>query len=121
MEKDPLWKSFGYAGSGIWAVIKKERNMKIHLAVTALVVVCGCIFHITRTEWLICLVLFALVMSLEMMNTAIEAVTDLASPKYSSLARLSKDAAAGAVLLSAVIAAGIGLSIFVPAFLRYVS
>ena len=63
---------------------------------------------------MICLILFALVLSLELVNTAIEAVVDLASPDIHPLAKLSKDAAAGAVLISAIISAVIGLMIFIP-------
>ncbi|WP_276665077.1 diacylglycerol kinase family protein [Sharpea azabuensis] len=78
------------------------------------VILCGIYFQLTKIEWLICMVLFGLVISLELVNTAIEAVVDLASPDYHELAKLAKDAAAGAVLVSAIVAAIIGLSIFIP-------
>lgn len=112
--RSPLWKSFGYAFQGIWAVIRRERNIKIHLTITAMVIAAGIIFHISVTEWIVCMILFALVLSLEMVNTAVEACVDLASPEKRPLAKLAKDAAAGAVLISAIFAAIIGLIIFVP-------
>ena len=101
-------------GREIIHTIKKERNIKIHLSFMCAVILCGFYFHITKIEWMICLILFALVLSLELVNTAIEAVVDLASPDIHPLAKLSKDAAAGAVLISAIISAIIGLMIFIP-------
>ena len=99
--KDPLYKSFGYAFRGIWATIRSERNIKIHCAVAALVVVFGLWLGLSKMEWMICFILFGQVISLELVNTALEAGK-------------AKDAAAGAVLVSAIFAAVIGLMIFVP-------
>ena len=113
-KKDPLTKSFGYAFQGIFAVILKERNMKIHCFMTAAVVIFGAALKINRQEWFTCLILFALVMSLEMVNTAVEAAVDLATDKIDPRAKLAKDAAAGAVLVAAIFAAVIGLIIFLP-------
>ncbi len=112
--KGPLSKSFVYAFEGIKATILKERNIKIHLCFMLAVIICAFLFHITKVEWMICLILFALVISLEILNTAIEAVVDLASPQYHEKAKLAKDCAAGAVLVAAVFAAIIGLMIFLP-------
>jgi diacylglycerol kinase len=107
-------KSFGYAFRGIKTVFATEANMKIHLVIAILVVICGFFFRISVTEWLLCLLCFGLVLSLEMINTAIEKTIDLVSPEYHSLAEKAKDAAAGAVLISAIIAAIVGLIIFIP-------
>lgn len=112
--RQSLLKSFQHAFEGIIHTIKKERNIKIHLSFMCAVILCGFYFHITKIEWMTCLILFALVLSLELVNTAIEAVVDLASPDIHPLAKLSKDAAAGAVLISAIISAIIGLMIFIP-------
>ena len=111
--RQSLLKSFQHAFEGIIQTIKKERNIKIHLSFMCAVILCGFYFRITKIEWMICLILFALVLSLELVNTAIEAVVDLASPDIHPLAKLSKDAAAGAVLISAIISAIIGLMIFI--------
>lgn len=113
-KKQSLGKSFQHAFAGIRAVIRKERNMKIHCFAAVLVILCGILFHISRTEWLICLILFALVMSLEVLNTAIESTVDLVTEEYDPKAKLAKDAAAGAVLVAAIFAAVIGILIFLP-------
>lgn len=112
--KNPLYKSFEYAFEGIFAGIRGERNMKIHCFAAVCVIVAGVLFHISVTEWCICLVLFGLILSLELVNTAIEAVVDLVTEDKKPLAKLAKDTAAGAVLIAAVMAAMAGLLIFVP-------
>jgi len=88
--------------------------MHIHLIVAALVVIFGWVLHLSTTEWLLCLLCFGLVITAEMMNTAIENTVDLSSPQKNKLAGKAKDIAAGAVLVSAIIAACIGLIIFIP-------
>ena len=113
-KKDPLYKSFGYAFAGIFTVVTKERNMKIHCVAMVCVVIAGFVFHITPVEWCICLTLFGLVMALEMVNTAVEAVVDLVTKERRPLAKLAKDAAAGAVLVFAIASAIIGFMIFGP-------
>lgn len=110
-------KSFKYAIRGIKDVISGEMNMRIHLFITVLVVISGLVFKITYTEWLVCVLCFAVVMTAEMINTAIEAIVDLVSPSKHELARKAKDVAAGAVLLSAILSAIAGLMIFVPKLL----
>ena len=117
--KNPLYKSFGYAFEGIFAGIRGERNMKIHCFAAVCVVVAGVLFHISVTEWCICLVLFGLIKSLEIVNTAIEAVVDLVTEDKKPLAKLAKDTAAGAVLIAAVMAAMAGLLIFVPKLISF--
>lgn len=113
-KKEPLYKSFGYAFEGIFAGIRKERNMKIHCLAMVCVIAAGWMFHISATEWCLCLVLFGLILSLELVNTAIEAVVDLVTEEKKPLAKLAKDTAAGAVLIAAIMAAAAGLIIFVP-------
>ena len=107
-------KSFGYAGRGIRIVFGTEPNMKIHIAIGMLVVISGFVFQISITEWFACLLCIGLVFGMEMMNTAIENVVDLASPKLHPLAGKAKDIAAGAVLICAIISVIIGLLIFAP-------
>ena len=121
MHKDPFYKSLGYAISGIIQCIQKERNIKIHLVFMFLVIICGFLFQLSITEWLVCILLFGLVISLELVNTAIEAVVDLCTQEYHPLAKIAKDTAAGAVLISAIASVVIGLIIFVPKILSLVS
>lgn len=107
-------RSFGYAFKGIKAVFGKEPNMNIHLIMTVLVVACGFVFSISYTEWMLCIVCFGFVISLEMVNSAIENIVNLISPEKQKLAGKIKDIAAGAVLVGAICTAIVGLMIFVP-------
>ena len=119
-KKDPLYKSFGYAFEGIGTCIKKERNMKIHcVAAAVLVVIAGVILKISLLEWCICLTLFGLIMALELVNTAVEAVVDLVTEERTPLAKIAKDTAAGAVLIAAIMAAIAGIIIFLPKGLTF--
>ena len=112
--KNPLTKSFGYAFEGILTGIRQERNMKIHCVAIIMVTAAGTLFQITAVEWCICLLLFALVAGLELVNTAVEAVVDLVTEEKKPLAKKAKDTAAGAVLFAAVISVFIGCIIFLP-------
>ena len=91
--------------------------MKIHCMVAALVVIAGLILGISVTEWCICLGLFGMVMALELVNTAVEAVVDLVTEERKPLAKIAKDTAAGAVLFTAIMAVIIGCIIFIPHFI----
>lgn len=108
--------SFKYAFEGIITTIKEERNMFIHFLIAIIVVITGVYVRLSLNEWLICLLLFALVFSLELINTAIENTVDLVTTKKNKKAKLAKDAAAGAVLIAAIFASIIGIIIFLPKF-----
>lgn len=118
MKKDPLYKSFGYAFQGIFNTIRTERNIKIHCAAAILVTIFGIWLQISKTEWMICFILFGLILALELVNTAVEATVDLFTEKRKPLAKKAKDAAAGAVLIAAIFAAVIGILIFIPKLLE---
>jgi diacylglycerol kinase len=104
--------SFVYAARGIATAIRDQQNLKIHLLVSIAVVAAGFYFDITNTEWCIVLLTIALVIALEMINSSLENITDLASPDYHPLAGKAKDIAAGAVLFAAVIAVIVGVLVF---------
>ena len=108
--------SFKYASEGIITTIKEERNMFIHFLIAIIVVITGIYLRLSLNEWFICLLLFALVFSLELINTAIENTVDLVATKKNKKAKMAKDAAAGAVLIAAVFASIIGIIIFLPKF-----
>lgn len=116
-KRAPLYKSFGYAFSGIFSCIRKERNIKIHCFAAVMVTIFGFLLKISVTEWLVCLILFGLIMGLELVNTAIEAVVDLVTQERKPLAKTAKDTAAGAVLIAAIFAAVAGCVIFIPKIL----
>ena len=108
--------SFKYAFEGIITTIKEERNMFIHFLIAIIVVITGIYVRLSLNEWFICLLLFALVFSLELINTAIENTVDLVATKKNKKAKIAKDAAAGAVLIAAIFASIIGIIIFLPKF-----
>lgn len=112
-----MMKSFRYAFEGIVTALKRERNMKIHFGMMILVIIAGFLFQINRYEWIACLFCFGLVISLELVNTAIEETANTIDKKYDASIKIIKDIAAGAVLVAAIIAAIIGLLIFLPKIL----
>ncbi|WP_317192261.1 diacylglycerol kinase family protein [Hymenobacter ruricola] len=113
-----LWRrrvaSFGHAFRGVWAALGSEVHLRFHAVATAVVVGLGFYYGISRLEWALVAISVACVWSAELMNTAIEALTDLASPEYHPLAGKAKDVAAGAVLLAALGAAVVGALVFGP-------
>ena len=110
--------SFKYAIEGIWTSFKTERNMKIHIFIMILVIIAGIILKINKSEWIICIILFAIVIGSELFNTSIETIVDMVMPEKNEKAKIAKDVSAGAVLVVAIGAAIIGLVIFVPRILN---
>lgn len=106
--------SFKYAFQGMFSALKTERNLKIHVTIMILVIIAGIVLKISKIEWIICIILFGLVIGGEMLNSAIETVVDIAMPDINSKAKFAKDAAAGAVLVLAIASAIIGFMIFGP-------
>jgi diacylglycerol kinase (ATP) len=107
-----LIRSFGYAIKGIYIATLEQLNIKIHFLAVAVVTIAGFFFHITLTEWCLIIVCFAMVLTAELMNSAIENLVDLVSPGYHALAGKVKDIAAGAVLVSAIATGFIAILIF---------
>lgn len=110
--------SFKYAIEGIWTSFKTERNMKIHIFIMILVIIAGIILKINKSEWIICIILFAIVIGSELFNTSIETIVDMVMPEKNEKAKIAKDVSAGAVLVVAIGVAIIGLVIFVPRILN---
>ena len=106
--------SFGHAFDGLISALKAERNMKVHAVMTILVVVCAFVFRLTVTEKVIVFAMCGLVITAELFNTALEAVVDICSPEFSTLAKTAKDTAAAAVLVMSITAAVVGTIIFLP-------
>lgn len=109
-----FWQSLAFALAGMRHAIRSQRNLRIHITIAVAVVIAGSALGISRTEWAVVVTLIALVISLELLNTAIEALVDLASPEPHSLAKVAKDTAAGAILVAALGSAAAGLIIFLP-------
>lgn len=110
----PFLKGFTYAWSGITYVVRTQRNMRFHLCSACAVVALATLLHLALLEWAILLTCILGVIVAEMLNTIVEAVVDLITDRYHPLAKIAKDVAAGAVLLSAIGSAGIGLLILGP-------
>jgi diacylglycerol kinase len=108
-----LRKSFIHAGRGIALCIRYERNMRIHIAAAAYVIFFAlCFYELTRAELILLVLTCVSVLVPEIINTAIELLTDKASPEYSALAKAAKDVAAGSVLLASAAALVIGVILF---------
>ncbi len=108
--------SFQYAWQGIFYLIRTQPNAWIHLTISTLVVFFGFYFKISGLEWQMIGLAMGLVWSAEAFNTALEVLVDWLSPDYHPQAKIVKDVSAGAVLLGALAAAGVGISIFLPKF-----
>jgi len=111
-----LLQSFAFAFDGIWYSLKTQRNMRIHFFSALIVLVAAPFFKITSTEFLILIFTISLVIVSEMFNTAIEAAVDLATDKYHELAKIAKNVAAAAVLISALNAVVVGYFLFIARF-----
>ncbi|MBS1327907.1 MAG: diacylglycerol kinase family protein [Oscillospiraceae bacterium] len=105
-------RGFMFAGRGVWFCIRHERNFRVHMAVAAYVLLLAPYFSLSRGEWAALLAVVALVLAAEAVNTAVEQVVNLASPRRRTRARVAKDVAAGAVLLCAAGALAAGLFLF---------
>lgn len=114
MKNKKIMNSFKYALEGITNSFKSERNMRIHVVIMILVILAGIILKINKIEWMICILLFSIVVSGELFNTAIETIVDMVMPEKNEKAKIAKDISAGAVLVLAIGAAIIGLIIFIP-------
>jgi diacylglycerol kinase (ATP) len=112
-----LIKSFGYAFTGIYDLLRSEPNTRIHLLATVCAIITGILLRISKSEWCIVLIVIALVWAAEAFNTAIEKLTDHLFPEYHEKARFAKDISAGAVLVCAITALVCGLIIFLPKLL----
>lgn len=109
-----LFKSFYYAFQGIKTAIKTEQNFLIDIIIGIIVLVSGYFLKLSAIEFAIVLLAIALVITLELINTAIEYTIDMAMPEIHPLAKAAKDISGAAVLFSALISIIIGLIIYLP-------
>ena len=107
-----LKKSFSYAIRGVIYCIGNERNMRVHIAVAANVLLFSTICELDRLEYGLLFLTIGLVLMCEMINTSIETLVNLGSPAYHSLAKIAKDVSAGSVLVAAAVSVIVGLFIF---------
>lgn len=107
-----LKQSMYYAWQGIRCAWREERQVKIHLVMGILAVLCGVMAELSGAEWAILTLTIMSVLAMEMVNTAIERVVDLVIQDYHPLAKAAKDIAAGAVLMVSVGALIVGICLF---------
>jgi diacylglycerol kinase len=107
-------KSFAFAFAGVKICFTSETNFKIHAIAAVLVIILGFALRISNTEWLIIIGCIAFVITMEMLNTAIEKLCDVVQESLHPGIKKVKDIAAGAVMVSAVCVAIIGVIIFLP-------
>lgn len=107
-------RSFGYAFAGIATLFRTQVHARVHLVAAAAVVGMAAWWDVARTDWVVLVGCITVVLAAEAFNSAIEFVTDLASPEYHLLAKQAKDTAAAAVLICAIGAAAVGVLVFWP-------
>lgn len=106
--------SFGHAFRGLWYALRTQRNARVHVSIAILAILLGIVLRLSALEFAMVFVAITGVFITEMFNTVFELCVDLASPEYHPLAKIAKDVAAGAVLLSAMLSIVIGLFVFGP-------
>lgn len=104
--------SFYHAVEGIWAAVRTEAHLRFHIAVANLIVIFASFYGLTRAEWAVLTIMISIVISAELMNTAVERAVDTATRERVPSAKLAKDAAAGAVLVSAAASIAVGICLF---------
>ncbi|MDO4200144.1 MAG: diacylglycerol kinase family protein [Clostridia bacterium] len=107
-----ILKSFKFAVKGILYTIKNEKNMRIHTVISFYVLLFSCFFHLSFVKYAVLFLTLGSVLTLEMINTSLEAIIDICSKEYNSVAKIAKDIAAGAVMISSVFAVLIGIMLF---------
>jgi undecaprenol kinase len=112
--------TFTHAFSGLSYIFKTEKSMRVHSLFGLAAIIFLILFKATILEWAIVILVIGLVISAEIMNTAIEVMVDLYCPFYHPLAKISKDVAAAGVLFTAIVSVIIGCLIFIPYIMRFV-
>ena len=113
-------KSFGYSMDGLKYAYKYEQSMLIHVIATIGVITANILFGISSFEWLVTLLSIGMVLSAELINTAIEAVVDLVTLEIHPLAKIAKDCGSAATFVLAMMAAAIGFVVYIPHIIELV-
>ena len=107
-----VWRSFNHAFDGIMYAARTQPNMRTHLLISLLVILASLLLRLDRYYVVALVIIIAVVLSLELLNTAVEAIVDLLTATHHPLARTAKDASAGAVLIASIAAVIIGYLVF---------
>ena len=116
-----LVNSFKYAVSGIINAYKTEQNLLVHTIIAVIVIVVGILLKLSTIEFAIVALVIGFVIVSEMFNTSIEYTVDMAMPSKHPLAKIAKDVASGACLLSAITSVAVGLLIYLPKIIDVLS
>jgi diacylglycerol kinase len=111
-------KSFVYASEGLIKALKDEPNLKIHFTFAILAITLAVILKLSNIEFAILTLSIGMVITLELINTMLEALVDLVSPEIKPQAKVAKDVSAAAVLMSAIVSLVIGALLFLPKILE---
>ncbi len=114
-------KSFAYAFAGLRLVFRQEHNAWIHATAAICVVVAGFLFRISSLEWIAVVICIAMVISAEIINSSLERMADFVQPEMDNRIKEIKDLGAAAVLVCAIASAIVGIVIFLPKIIAFVS
>ena len=115
--RSSLPNAFRYAFAGLYHLIRTQRNARIHLGFTVLVIVLGAWLNLAPLSWAVLLLTMGLVWSAEAINSALESLVDIASPEWQPPAQAAKDLAAAAVLIAALVSVAVGFLLLGPPLL----
>ena len=115
-----ILRSFKFSFDGLIYAYTHEQSLALHVIVMTFIITCGFVLEATLTQWAIILVMGALILVVELINTSIEAVVDLATDKYHPLAKVAKDTASAAEFVACIIAAGMWLYVFIPKIIHFI-
>lgn len=114
-------RSFTFSIAGLKYAYKYEQSMLVHVMATICVIAANILFKVTATEWLLTIVAIGMVLSAELINTAIEAIVDMVTLEFHPLAKIAKDCGSAATFVLALMAAAIGIVVYmqyIPDFLK---
>ena len=109
-----ILKSFKFSFDGLKYAYLHEQSLLLHVIVMSIIIAFGIVFEITPIQWVITLVMGALILVTELFNTSIEAVVDMVTDEYHPLAKVAKDTASAACFVADMVALGMWLVVFVP-------
>lgn len=116
-----LYKSFIYAFRGLFKTFREEQNLQIQAVAAIFIIVLAVLFQVSRFEWSVLIIIIALVILAEIINSAVERVTDVLKPRINSYVKEIKDIMAAAVMLASITALVVGIIILGPYFLKLFS
>ena len=112
--------AFKHAFSGLFYVLKTQKNSWVHATATFLVILVGLLLRLPPLQFAVLLIVIGLVWIVEILNTSIEAIVDMVSPEHHNLAKIAKDTAAAAVLFAAILSVVVGLLLLGPPLVAWI-